>query len=232
LYVAHRTDAPFLIGHARDVPRPVDVRAAADLFFAELMGQPLRQSPGRGRSAGPAWTEDTPVRSSVMNPGWRSWVVMVSNAPAKDRTLRWAGAIRQQSDASSNYTGWEDRSETFTVEKLSLGIKLDIRITAKVKGRLKGKDDAVYVTEATVRAFEPRDFSATRTKKAAVTVEVGFEDEKKKLRFVKASWDRDKVCARVDIPVRVSYSAKGFAPDDFTITWFGNGDPPITPSSP
>jgi hypothetical protein len=157
---------------------------------------------------------------------------MVASMPAKHAAPRWAGAIRQRTDVSKDYTGWVHRSESFTIDKLRAGTSLDILITADVKGRRKGTDDAVYITEATVTASAPRDFSTALRKSAVVDVEVGFQDDKKKLHFVKASWDRDKDCARLDIPVRVTFRAKGLPPDEFTITWFGNGDPPITPFSP
>jgi hypothetical protein len=205
------------------VPRTLDERAAADLFFADLTGQPMQRSM--------ALAEDNPpARSAVLNPGWSNWVVMIASQPAKRDAPRWAGAIRSKTDASSDYTGWEHRSESFTIDKLTVGTSFDMLITANVKGRLKGTDDPLYVMDATVAAFAPRDFSATRRRVGGVDVEVGFEDDKKKLHFVKASWDYDKGCARLDIPVRVTFNAKGLRPDDFT--WFGNGDPPITPFSP
>jgi hypothetical protein len=227
------------------VPRAFDERANADLFFAELTGQPLRRSPRQGFRAGRAagWVgpaEDAPVppvRSAVLNPGKQLWVVMKSSQPAKEDPPNWAGAIRWKSDYFSDYTGWEYKSETFTIDKLTIdkpkvGISLDMLITANVKGKLKGADDAIYVMEATVKAFPPRDYSATRKKMGDVDVEVGYVDNRGKLQFAKASWDSSKGCARLDIPVRVTYSAKGLKPDEFTITWFGNGDPPLTPASP
>lgn len=224
------------------MPRPLDERAAADLFFAELTGQPLpRWLPRRRGRAGGAWrtggspaaptgesmpfAEDV-VRSSVKNPGWSSWGVMVGSVPSKQDPPPRAGAIRQRSDESSDYTGWERKSEPFTLEqqKAGIGFVLDITTAAKVKGQRKGTTDAVYVTDVTVTASVPRDVSPTRRMVGVVDVHVGFEDKNRKLHFVKASWDRDKGCARVDIPVRVSFSSPRLLPDQFVITWFGNGE--------
>ena len=213
----------------RTMPRVLDERTAADLFFAELTGQPLRRS-RFGESI--ALAEDDPVvRSAVMNPGWSSWGVMVANQPSKSKTFHWAGAIRQRSDYSKDYTGWDDKSASFTIEKLRAGAKFDILTTAKIKGRLKtaGKDEAYYVKDATVKAFAPQPYSDKYKVTGVIDVEVGYEDDNKKLRFVKASWDRDKECARVDIPVRVTYGKRELPPDEFIITWFGNQDSPVHP---
>ena len=229
LSVAQRTDAGLPTRHARDVPRPSN----ADLFFAELTGRRPRRTRrgGLGRGDG-EWSEDAPARSAVTNPGDLRWIVMNASVPAKRDKQPWAAAIRQKTDYFSDYTGWERRSEALTIEKVSVGTSFDLIIAANVKGRLKGTEDGLYIMDATVTALKPQDFSATRRQTSVVDVEVGFEDAKKKLHSVKASWDFSKGCARLDIPVRVTYRAAGLPPDEFTITWFGNGDAPITPFSP
>ena len=238
-------------GYPRAVPRrSLDDRAAADLFFADLTGEPLRPSPfdwrrrGAWKSRGgvfvpgesaeaEAWSEADPARSAVINPGWLSWAVMISSTPSTPNPPKWAGAIRQRSDPSTDYTGWEDRSVMLSpIDKLQVGTTFDIRTTARVKGRLKNKDDAVYITDATVIAFPTRDYSPTNARIGDVNVEVGYQDAQRKLHFVKASWDYSKGCARLDIPFRITYTGKRLAPEDYTITWFGNDDPPITPFTP
>jgi hypothetical protein len=202
-------------------------------MLARCRGRPRRPfgTPRGGQRRGD-WesAEDTPA-SAVMNPGDYSWTVMRRSIPSKLEQEPWGGAIRQKTDIFSDYTGWEDRSEVLPIEKILAGTKFDILITAKVKGHIKGSEDAVYIRDASVKASPPEDLRAENRRKFAVDVEVGYKDDKKKWQLVKASWDHDKGCARLVIPVRITYRGSKLWPDEFTITWFGNGDAPIHPFS-
>jgi hypothetical protein len=223
------------------MPRGFD---EADLFYEDRVGRPaLRSGEGSARwrtaesfmaeLSGEAIGEDAaePARTSVMNPGLMSWVVMIDSIPAKPKTSPWAGAIRQRTDYSSDYEGWERQAQALKIDNVSTGTTFDLIIAANVKGRLKGTSDAVYVMEATVTALEPRDFRPLRKRVGVVDAVVGF-DVLDQTQRVRASWDYERRCARVDIPVRVTFHAFQGPPTDFTIVWFGNGDPPITPFTP
>lgn len=191
------------------------VRRQADRFFADLVGRAPRSF---GETVGSGV-----VRSAVYNPGTASWTPMVSSFPAKNQY--WAAAIRQRTDYFSDYTGWEHRTEAFAVDSAPLGIAVDLLFSANVKGMIKGTDEALYIMDARVVAFEPRASGTLFPRIGVVNVEVAG---------VKPSWDSGKACARLDIPVQVTFNALAPSPDrrNFTFVWFGNGDPPLTPFTP
>jgi hypothetical protein len=212
------------------VPRLLDERASADLFFADLTGQTFRRRPPRRSGQAEAFAEDAPARSTVMNPGFDKWTVMVGSVPSKRDPPLWAGAIRQKS-VTSEYTGWERRSESVTLDKKKAGAIFDLLVVAYVNGQLKGTDGRLYVMDATVTASAPRDISTARPRVGTIDIEVGYDGSGGTRRITKASWDSTRQCARLVLPVRVSYSKKDLPPDFFEIVWFGNGDKPELPST-